>query len=133
MRAILDSGPLVALWNAESELAAWVHDLFQRFSGPYYVTEPMLTEVSHLTGRDKAIIEGLRTGRFLLTEGLIEQVADIERVLDQFPHADLADASLVALSERHRRLSILSTDRRHFLTYRREDGTALQLELPPAT
>src|ERR1043165_5044889 len=71
MRAILDSGPLIALWNAEPDHLAWVEEIFQRFAGPYYVTEPVLTEVAHLTGRDRLIIEALKSGRFLVPEGLL--------------------------------------------------------------
>jgi hypothetical protein len=53
MRAILDSGSLIALWNAERDHLAWVEEIFKRFAGPYYVTEPVLTEIAPLTGRDK--------------------------------------------------------------------------------
>ncbi|HEV2437654.1 MAG TPA: hypothetical protein VG077_16795 [Verrucomicrobiae bacterium] len=130
MRAILDAGPLVTLWNQEGKRLAWARNIFERFSGPYYVTEPILAEVAHLTGKDKLIVEGLRAGKFLLPQTLMDQLDDIDRCLDQFDHCDLADASLVALSEQYRRLSILTEDRRHFVTYRRADGSALPLELP---
>jgi len=132
VRAILDSGPLIALWNAEPDHLPWVEELFQRFAGPYYVTEPVLTEVALLTGRDKLIVEALKSGRFLLPEGLLDQLDDIDRSLEKFPHCDLADASVIALSERHRRLSVLSLDRRHFLTYRRADGSPVPVVLPDA-
>lgn len=130
MRAILDSGPLIALWNAESEHLAWVEEVFQRFAGPYYLTEPVLTEVAHLTGRDQLIVEALRSGKFLVPEALLEQLDDVERCLRRFPHCDLADASVVALSERYRRLNVVSLDRRHFITYRRADGSKLPVILP---
>lgn len=130
MRAILDSGPLIALWNAEEEYLPWVEDLFRRFSGPYYVTEPVLTEVSHLTGRDNLILEALRAGRFLVPERILDHLGDIETSLRRFPHCDLADASVIALSERYRRLEVLSLDRRHFVTYRRRDGTPVPVILP---
>lgn len=130
MRAILDSGPLIALWNRERKFLSWVENLFVKFSGPYHVTEPILTEVAHLTGRDKAIVQGLNEGRFLLTDGLMDQVEDLEWCLNKFPHCDLADASIIALSERHRRLKVLSMDRRHFVTYRRRDRSGLPLVLP---
>jgi predicted nucleic acid-binding protein len=132
MRAILDSGPLIALWNAEREHLSWIEQLFLRFSGPYYVTEPVLTEVAHLTGRDKLIVSGLRSGKFLLPEGILDQLDEIERSLKHFPHCDLADASVIALSERYRRVSVLSIDRRHFVTYRRHDGSPLPMVLPEA-
>src|SRR5581483_754258 len=130
MRAILDSGPLIALWNAEPAHLLWVEELFKRFAGPYYVTEPVLTEVAHLTGRDSLIVEALKTGKFLVPEGLLDQLEDIERSLRKFPHCDLVDASVIALSERYRRVSVLSLDRRHFTTYRRADGTRVPAVLP---
>lgn len=122
MRAILDSGPLIALWNSEPGHLVWLEEVFKRFAGPYYVTEPVLTEVAHVTGRDKLIVAALKTGKFLVPEGILDQLEDVERALKRFPHCDLADASVIALSERYRRVSVLSLDRRHFMTYRRADG-----------
>jgi len=130
MRAILDSGPLIALWNAEPEHLLWVEEVFKRFAGPYYVTEPVLTEVAHLTGRDKLIIEALKSGKFLVPEGLLDQLEDIQSSLQKFSHCDLADASVIALSARYRRVSVLSLDRRHFITYRRADGSRVPVVLP---
>jgi hypothetical protein len=69
MRAILDSGPLIALWNAETDHLSWVEGVFKRFAGPYYVTEPVLTEVAHLTGRDRHIVEALKSGKFTCARG----------------------------------------------------------------
>jgi hypothetical protein len=132
VRAILDSGPLITLWNEEPDHLPWVQEVFKRFAGPYYVTEPVLTEVAHLTGRDKLIVEALKSGKFLLPEGLLDQLDDIERSLQKFPHCDLADASVIALSERYRRVRVLSSDRRNFLTYRRADGSPVPVVLPDA-
>jgi predicted nucleic acid-binding protein len=65
-------------------------------------------------------------------EGLLDQLEDIDRSLEKFPHCDLADASVIALSERYRRLSVVSLDRRHFITYRRADGSPVPMVLPGA-
>lgn len=92
----------------------------------------MLTEVAHLTGRDKLILEALRCGKFLVPEGLLDQLDDLDRALQKFSHCDLADASVIALSERYRRVSVLSLDRRHFVNYRRADGSRLPVILPQA-
>ncbi len=48
----------------------WVEEVFKRFAGPYYITEPVLTEVAHLTGKDKLIVDALKSGKFLVPEGL---------------------------------------------------------------
>src|SRR5205814_7897235 len=74
MRAILDSGPLIALWNAEPDHLPWVEEVFKRLAGPYYFTEPVLTEVAHLTGRDNLIVKALKSGKFLVPEWLLDQL-----------------------------------------------------------
>jgi predicted nucleic acid-binding protein len=130
MRAILDSGPLVALWREGEKHAIWAEKIFQEYAGPFYVTEPILTEIAHLTAMDKQIIAGLKTGRFILDSTMLDDLSTIERCCVKYPHCDLADASVVALSERHPTLKVITTDRRHFVTYRRNDRSALPLILP---
>ena len=130
MRAILDSGPLIALWNQKDENHSWAKKLFSEdYSGPFHVTECVLTEVAHLTGRDRLIVETIKTGRFILEEGL-GQTDKVDRFLEKFDHCDLADATVIALSERKPGMDVISTDRRHFVTYRRSDGSALPMVFP---
>jgi predicted nucleic acid-binding protein len=131
MRAILDSGPLIAAWNVEDEHHSWAVDLFNTYAGPFYSSEPVLVEVAHLTGKDREIVQGLRARKLLLSPGMLQQMEEIEYCLTKWPHCDLADATVIALSEAYRRLDVLSTDRRHFSTYRRRDGSAVPLVLPP--
>ena len=131
MRAILDSGPLIAAWNADDEHHAWALELFKTYAGPFYTSEPVLTEVAHLTGRDREIVDGLRAGRFLLEGGMLQQIDELAYYLAKWKHCDLADATVIALSEANRRLDVISTDRRHFPTYRHTDGSSLRLVLPP--
>jgi uncharacterized protein len=133
MRAILDSGPLIAAWNGDDEHHTWALELFKTYSGPFYTSESVLTEVAHLTGRDREIVAALRSRRFLLEAGMLQQIGDLEYYLRKWKHCDLADATVIALSESNRRLEVLSTDRRHFQTYRHRDGSSLPLVLPPPT
>ena len=132
--AILDAGPLISLWGRvdkeKVEHRAWAQELFQKFSGPFFTTEMVLSEVAHLTGRDLQIIELVRSGYLLIDASLKEDAPAIERCLMTYPYCDLADASVLAVSERRLKLKILTTDRRHFSTYRRRDKSAPELELP---
>ena len=132
MRAILDSGPLIALWRKVDRHKAWVEALFKRYTGPFYVTEPVLTEIAYMTGRDREVLQGLRTGRLILAINLKDDLEALDRCLAAYEHCDLADASVIVTSEKRPTLDVLSTDRRHFTTYRRADRTALPLVLPPA-
>ena len=130
MKAILDAGPLIALWDKEDRHHAWALELFQKYQGPYFTTESVLTEVAHMTGKAAQIISAIRAGRFLFEGSLHEDAAAIERVLLAYKQADLADASIVALSERKTKLPVLTTDRNDFAFYRRADKTAIQIIAP---
>jgi predicted nucleic acid-binding protein len=51
-------------------------------------------------------------------------------VLFAYADSDIADASVVALSEKAQNLPVLTTDKRHFSTYRRADKSALPVVTP---
>ena len=129
MRAILDSGPIIGLWNSEDQFNIWARQLFDQYAGPFHVSESVLTEVAHITGRDRLIADCVRSGYFLLSEGF-KEIEEIGRCLGKFSHCDLSDATVIVLSERYPRLNVLTTDRRHFITYRRADGNPLPVVLP---
>lgn len=128
--AILDAGPLISVWNKD-EHALWATALFAKYQGPFYTTELVLCEVAHMTERDAEIAQMVREKRFLIGASLWEHSTQMERCLAAFAHCDLADASIIVTSETKPRLNILTTDRRHFVTYRRADSSPLPLELPP--
>lgn len=130
MKAILDAGPLIAAWNTDDEHHAWAISSFKEYGGPFYTTESVLTEVAHMTGLDDLVIEGVKTGRFIVAGSLQQDAAAIERVLSAYSQCDLADASLVAVSEKKKMLAVLTTDRRHFATYRRADRSVLPFVAP---
>jgi len=123
----------VALWRPQDKHKLWAQKIFREFSGPFYVTELVLSEVSHLTGRDADILAGLKTGRFIIGADVSGDLAVLEKCCSKYPHCDLADASVIAASERRPALQVLTADRRHFVTYRRSDGSALPLAMPQET
>jgi len=130
MKAILDAGPLIAAWDKTDANHLWAREVLKKYPGPYLTTESVLTEVAHMTGKDAEIIEGVRTGRFVFDGSLKTDAAAIQRVLFAYAQSDLADASVVALSEKEKTLPVLTTDKRHFATYRRADKSALPLVMP---
>ena len=130
MKAILDAGPLIALWDKSDKHHQWAGDVFAKYAGPYLTTEFVLSEVAHMTGKDAEIMEGVRTGRFVFDGGLKADAAAIQRVLFAYSQSDIADASIVVLSEKEKNLPVLTTDRRHFPAYRRADKSALPVVTP---
>ena len=130
MKAILDAGALIALFNKEDQNHPWAKQMFKRYAGPYFTTEPVLTEVAHMTGQDALIVEAIRTGKFKIPVSLLVDAASIERALQAYQDCDLADASIIALSEKHAAIKVLTTDVRHFVKYRRTDKSPIPLEIP---
>jgi predicted nucleic acid-binding protein len=130
MKAILDAGPLIAAWDKSDAHHQWARNIFKKYSGPYLTTEFVLCEVSHLTGKDTEIMEGVRTGRFVFAGSLKTEAAAIQRVLFAYTQSDITDASIVVLSEKENKLPVLTTDKRHFSVYRRADKSALPVVTP---
>jgi predicted nucleic acid-binding protein len=130
MKAILDAGPLIAAWNPDDSHHEWAKNLFKKFTGPFFTTEPVLTEVAHVTGQDALIVEGVRSGKFIVAGNIQQDASAMARALAVYPDCDLADASLIALSERRPSVHVLTTDKRHFVKYRRADKLAIPLETP---
>lgn len=130
MNAILDAGPLIAAWNQDDQDHEWAISILEKFPGPYLTTEPVLTEVAHMTGKDAEIIEGIRLGRFLFDGTLKEDAAAIQRVLHAYKQSDIGDASIVVLSEKRKNLPVLTNDRKHFIVYRRADRSTMPIVTP---
>jgi predicted nucleic acid-binding protein len=54
-----------------------------------------------------------------------------ELMLKYHPQMDLADASLVVLSEQYPKAKLITIDRRDFTVYRRKDGNPVPPIMPP--
>jgi predicted nucleic acid-binding protein len=134
MKAILDAGPLIALWGRvdkqRDQHQDWARTIFAHYTGPFYTSEAVLCEVGFMTGRPGRVIEGVAKGHLVIGISLAQDAAAMARVVNNFNHCDLADSSIVALSEKLPALDVLTTDRRHFVTYRRSDKSPLPLVLP---
>ena len=130
MKAILDAGPLIAAWNPDDQHHAWAQGVLIKFSGPYFTTEPVLTEVAHMTGLPDLILEGVAGGKFIIAASLHEDGAAMLRLVNSYPDCGLADASLIALSEKRPALNVLTTDKRHFLKYRRANKLPVPIVTP---
>ena len=124
---LVDSGPLLALFNAADDWHAPVAAWLRTYPGALLVsTWPVLTETTHLMN---ARLSSAVAARFLgnvadgfcaihaLDPAEIRRIAELMRKYAKLP-MDLADASLLLLAEHLGDGRILSTDQRDFRTYR---------------
>jgi uncharacterized protein len=132
---LTDTGPLVALLDADDpHHAACVAAARSLLSGPLLTTWPCFTEAMYLLGEVggyayQAALWDLRaTGRVVLLDLIHEEIDRMVALMEKYKDTpmDLADASLVAVSESRSLRRVFSIDSDFFI-YRLSDGTALEV------
>lgn len=133
MKAIADTGFLVAFANRRDTYHRWACGIARQVREPLLTCEAVLAEAAfHL--RDSALVlafvsEGLVRPALSLSEhtARLEELA--KRFADRQP--DLADLCLIRLSELHPKHPVITTDVADFRFYRRGRREAIPLICPP--
>jgi predicted nucleic acid-binding protein len=73
----------------------------------------------------------LERGAVRLDLQVAEHWPRLRTLMARYEHMDLADASIVVLSERHPRSQVLTVDRTDFSIYRRNDRQVIDFVAPP--
>jgi predicted nucleic acid-binding protein len=133
MPLLLDTGPLYALADATDEWHAPMRDFLRATDEILLVPVTVLPEVAYLLRSrlgeevERRFVRSL-TERELAVEGL--QSGDLGRcgeLLDRYRDLGFVDASIVAIAERLRLPSLVTTDRRHFSQVRPAHRVAFEL------
>lgn len=135
MITICDTGPLVAYLNRNDAYHSWAVELMKQVRSPMLTTEPVLTEVAYCLRADHVDVDPLFQ---LLERNAVRvdlQVAAhwprLRTLMARYHQMDLADASIVVLSERQMRCQVLTVDRKDFSIYRRNDRQVIDFVAPP--
>lgn len=124
--ALVDAGPLIALFDPADKLHEDMETFFSTFVGSAHTTWPVVTEVCHFLNvrQQRAFLAWLRLGGASLAEIEDEALSRFEAMLDKYADRpmDLADASLVWLGEKLRITDIITIDRSDFSIYRTSSG-----------
>ena len=133
MKAIADTGFLVAFANRHDDHHAWAVGVAERVDPPLFTCEAVLAETAFHLQNTGAVLE-------MLSEGLVEVALDVTAHLPQLSalarryrdrHPDLADLCVIRLSELHPRRSVVTVDEADFRIYRRNKREAIPLICPP--
>lgn len=132
-RVLLDTGPLVALLNADDRdhrrCARWL----EAFEGLLISTEAVLTEATHLLGRDRAaqlaVVAFFERRAGVLVPMTLPSLRRCRALMERYGNVpmDFADASLVTLAEELDIRDVATLDRRGFRAYRGPHGASLRL------
>ena len=132
MKALADTGFLVAFGNRRDYHHAWAVSVASCVTAPLLTCEAVLSEAAfHL--EDAAYVlslvdEGLVRVAFSLPEHEKEVARLAHRFADRQP--DLADLCLIRMSELHREYPVVTTDVRDFTVYRRNKRERIPLITP---
>ncbi len=133
MKAIADTGFLVAFANRNDFHHQWALEIAARVTEPLLTCEAVLAETAfHL--RDSALVmaflrDGLVRSALSIAEHVPRLMELAVRYADRRP--DLADLCLIRLSELHPRYPVITTDVADLRVYRRGRRETIPLLHPP--
>lgn len=132
MKAIADTGFLVAFANRSDEHHDWARGIAEQVTEPLLTCEAVLAEtVYHLQNASLVLAmttKGLVTPAFDCRSHLHELAVLAKRYADRKP--DLADLCLIRMSELHPKHSVITVDREDFRVYRRNRREMIPLICP---
>lgn len=135
MIAICDTGPLVAYLNRNDRYHKWAVSLMKEVTPPILTSEPVLTEAAYFLRDDglplDTLFQMLERNALSLSFDLSAHWPRIRTLMARYHQMDLADASIVVMSELHRHAQVLTIDRKDFQIYRRNDRQLIDFIAPP--
>jgi len=133
MKAIADTGFLVALLNRRDQYHDWAQTLMAGLTPPLVTCDAVLTETTFHIGDARAALQMIDRGLVKATPVLEEwpRLLELaERYSDRRP--DLADLCLIRLSELYPKYPVITTDVADFRVYRRGRREIIPLLTPSA-
>lgn len=133
MKAIADTGFLVAFANRTDAHHGWAVELAERVTEPLLTCEAVLAEAAFHLGSVALVLamvnEGLVKASFQVAANLVQLAALANKYQDR--HPDLADLCLIRMSELYPRHRVITVDRANFKVFRRNKRETIPLIVPP--
>ena len=135
MHVIVDTGPLVAYFNARDRWHRWAGTQMAAVRPPLVTCEPVLTEASFLIqragGRPSDLVRKVAEGAIEIGLELGQDAAAVQALMERYADTpmSLADACLVRLSENFPDYKLFTLDA-DFERYRRNGRQVIPLLRP---
>lgn len=120
-RALIDAGPLIALFNNRDRYYHKITDFLRTYSGELVTTWPVMTEVCHMLDfNTQAQIDFLKWVRrggvklVLLDDQDISRIISLSEKYADIP-MDLADATLIVVAEKLNISDIVTIDSDYYV------------------
>jgi uncharacterized protein len=133
MRAIADTGYLVALLSQHDQHHQWATELAGQLTPPLLTCEAVLAETAFHLRSSAQVLAMLRRGAIRVAFDCTAQLEPLHdlaaRYADRRP--DLADLCLIRMSELYPRHSVITVDAADFRVYRRHKREVIPVICPP--
>jgi predicted nucleic acid-binding protein len=133
MKAIADTGFIVAFGNHGDNHHAWAVDIAKNITEPLLTCEAVLAEAAFHLGSSSYVLSLLQNDMFRLGFDLtrnLEQLAELAKRYDD-RRPDLADLCIIRMSELYSRYTVITVDEDDFRVFRRNKREAIPIICPP--
>jgi predicted nucleic acid-binding protein len=133
--ALVDTGPLLALFDKNDPGHAWATHLFKHHTGKRLTCDAVVTEAMYFLGAGSAealaLIEGIERGIVHSTFVLSDQLARMRWLMNKYASVPMsfADACLVRMAELHGDVVVWTVDS-DFSVYRRHGRQGIPTLMP---
>lgn len=121
MRVLVDTGPIVALFNRDDRAHAACVAVWKTFRGPVETVWPVVTEALYLLDGSAmtAVLDLVQSGALVVRDLGPDDVPRVRELMLKYADTpmDFADACLVRVAERERIRTVFTLDRRGFCAY----------------
>ncbi len=133
MKAIADTGFLVAFANRSDRHHEWAISLAGRVTEPLLTCESVLAEAAFHLQSVSLVLAMIREGLVMLAFDCSDHLDQLIELANRYAdrHPDFADLCLIRMSELYPRYSVITVDREDFRVYRRNKREAIPLICPP--
>jgi len=118
---LIDAGPIIALFNKNDKYHKVIKKFLRDYQGKLITSWPVITEASHMLDFNVQVqidlFKWIRLGGLLIEEVNINEIDRIIELSEKYSDIpmDLADASLVVLSEKLKIKEIITIDSDYYI------------------
>jgi predicted nucleic acid-binding protein len=134
---VCDTGPIVAYLNRNDPHHEWAVAVMKQAQPPLLTCEAVLTETAYFLREDglnvEPLFEMLERDALRVAYDMSTHWPRMRTLMRRYGRMDLADASIVVMSEANPRCQVLTVDAHDFSIYRRNDRQVIRFVAPQQT
>ncbi|MGD1103374.1 MAG: pilus assembly protein [Terriglobia bacterium] len=133
MKAIADTGLIVAFGNRTDRFHPWAVEIAKAITEPLLTCEAVLAEAAFHLRSVPYVLSLVEDGMLRIAFEMAKHQQRLAQLAERYQdrHPDLADLCLIRLSELFPRHTVITVDEEDFRIYRRNHREAIPILCPP--